>query len=81
VMVIAFLDKRWNKFGSATAVILMVIVLTGLWILFVTTLNYDNQPAQSPLLYFPLPGIVLIGLYWIKWWVTGSKQILWSDIA
>ena len=81
VMVIAFLDKRWNKFGSAAAVILMVIVLTGLWILFVTTLNYDNQPAQSPLLYFPLPGIVLIGLYWIKWWVTGSKQILWSDVA
>jgi len=81
VMVIAFLDKRWNKFGSAAAVILMVIVLTGLWILFITTLNYDYQPAQSPLLYFPLPGIVLIGLYWIKWWVTDSKQILWSDIA
>jgi len=81
VMVIAYLDKRWNKFGSAAAVILMVIVLTGLWILFVTTLNYDYQPAQSPLLYFPLPGIVLIGLYWIKWWVTGSKQILWSDVA
>ena len=27
VMVIAFLDKRWNKFGSAAAVILMVIKL------------------------------------------------------
>lgn len=81
IMVIAFLDKRWSKFGSAAAVTLLVIVLIGLWVLFITTLNYDFQPAQSPLLYFPLPGIVLIGMYWIKWWVTGSKQMLWSDIA
>jgi len=81
VMIIAFLDKRWNKVGRTAAVTLIVIVLFGLWISFITTLNYDPQPAQSPLFYFPLPVIVLVGLYWIKWWVTGSKQILLNDNA
>jgi len=81
VMVIAFLDKRWNKFGSVAVVAILFVVLIGLWVLFITTLNYDKQPAQSPLLFLPFPGIVLIGLYWIKWWVTGSKQMLWSDFG
>jgi len=75
------LDKRWNKFGSVAVVAILFVVLIGLWVLFITTLDYDKQPAQSPLLFLPFPGIVLIGLYWIKWWVTGSKQMLWSDFG
>lgn len=81
VMVIAFLDKRWEKLGSGAVVSILVIVLVGLWVLFVVTLDYDYQPMQSSLMFFPFPGIVLIGLYWIRWWVTGSKQMLWSDIV
>jgi len=79
IMVLAYLDKRWKKYGTVVISSILGVVLIGLWVLFLVTLDYDYQPMQSSIMFFPFPGIVLVGLYWIKWWVTGSKKLLRND--
>jgi len=79
VIVLASLDNRWGKFGTLSTFSMMVVVLLGLWVLFVATLDFDYQPMQSSVMFFPFPGLVLIGLYWTKWWATGRKIALRGD--
>ena len=79
VLVLAFLGKRWNKRGHAVVFVIMMVVLIGLWVLFVATLDHNYQPMQSSLLFLPFPAIVLIGLYWIRWWFVGSKPLIWNE--
>jgi hypothetical protein len=39
-----------------------------IWVIFIATLEKSYQPIQSPVLFFPLPLILLIILYWIRGW-------------
>jgi hypothetical protein len=80
VMVLAFWDKRWGKSGTVIVTLVLGVVLLGLWILFATTVNFDYQPMQNSVMFFPLPALVILGLYWIKWWVIGPKKLLWDDL-
>jgi hypothetical protein len=36
----------------------------------------NGQPIQSSILFFPLPVFLLIGLYWVRWWVLRPEQPL-----
>jgi len=48
-----------------------------LWILFLKTIQPGPQPQQSPVMFFPLPLFVFIGLYWVRWWIfTPTRQFL-----
>jgi hypothetical protein len=48
----------------------MGVLMFGLWGLFLATVERSYQPIQSPVMFFPLPGIVVILLYWMRWWAT-----------
>lgn len=76
VFVLARLDERWKEQGNYVIPAILGIILLGLWILFILTLDQSYQPMQSSIMFFPFPGIVLIGLYWIKWWVIKSSTIM-----
>jgi hypothetical protein len=76
VLVLSSLDQRWSDQRVFVVPALLGIVFFGLWILFVTTLDFDYQPMQSSIMFFPLPAILLVGLYWIKWWVAGGMSVL-----
>lgn len=69
VLVISFCDKRWKRFGSIIVVGFLLSIFIGLWALFLGTLEHAYQPLQSPIMFIPLPGIVILGLYWVRWWV------------
>jgi hypothetical protein len=76
VMVLARLEERWKERSTYYIVAILGLTLFGLWALFVTTLNYEYQPMQNSIMFFPFPGMILIGLYWIKWWVIGGSTAL-----
>ena len=76
VFVLARLDERWKDQGIYVIPAILGFIFFGLWILFAVTLDYDYQPMQSSIMFFPFPGIVLIGIYWIKWWVIKSSTII-----
>jgi hypothetical protein len=68
IFVFAVWEEHYGRKGRLVALILMFLILFGLWGLFLLTLEYGSQPQQSPFMFFPLPLLLLLGLYWIRWW-------------
>ena len=79
VLILARLDERWKQQRVVLIPAILAITFVGLWGLFVATLSYEYQPMQSSIMFFPLPAILLIGLYWIRWWVVGGTSALWME--
>jgi hypothetical protein len=80
--VLAFLfsiiDERYRHMGKYFIWFLMIVLLVGLWWLFLGTVAYAYQPIQSSVMFFPLVGICLLLLFWIRWWAIHPTQ-LWFD--
>jgi len=70
ILVIAAMDHRWKKFGTLGVLVSLIFLFLGLWILFLTTIEYGTQPIQHPILFFPLPIILLVGLYLVRRYST-----------
>jgi hypothetical protein len=76
VMVFAAWDEQWGPVGRALILISCLGLFFGVWWLFLSTLVVGEQPIQSPTLFFPLPVFLLVGLYWVRWWVLRPEQPL-----
>jgi hypothetical protein len=76
---IQVISKRWKRSSPTLIIGLLSIITLGIWILFLMTLQKSYQPIQNSILFFPLPLIVFILLYWIRWWVVNSKHIDFSE--
>ena len=68
IFVFGLLAERWKKGSEWVVVGTLAIVLIGLWVIFLKTLTYTDQPIQSPIMFFPLPALTLFLLYWVRWW-------------
>ena len=79
IFILASLDKRWKPGGKIVTGVILGVLWIGLWILFLATIQHTYQPVQNPIMFIPLPAIILVGLYWIKWWVISPARFLWSD--
>ncbi len=78
VLIFATLSERWRRVGNLISVGMMAILLVGLWLLFLSTVEYGYQPQQSPIMFLPLPGLLLVGFYWIRWWVIHPGSVLYA---
>jgi hypothetical protein len=67
VLVFAVLQDRYGRAASWVNSSLMIVILVGLWWIFLTTVEYAAQPIQSPVMFFPLPILLFISLYWVRW--------------
>ncbi len=63
------IERRWNNFGQWINIFLLAILFFIPWIIFINSINYDYQPIQNPIMFFPIPIILVIILYWVRWWV------------
>jgi hypothetical protein len=72
-LVLAALQERWRQSSRWITILLLVGLWGGLWALFLNTVEYGAQPQQHPIMIFPLPLIVLIGLYWVRWWAIRPR--------
>lgn len=59
VLVLAFLRRDKRVMADWPALLLMALLLVGLWLLFWYT---RNGRAQSPIMFFPLPVLLIIAL-------------------
>lgn len=80
VMILAIFQQKWENNGNLFVGITLTVLLLGLWILFISTIQKSYQPVQGSIMFLPLPAFCLIGLYWIKWWVVDSKPLIWNEI-
>jgi hypothetical protein len=82
ILVFAAWDQEWGSFGRGLIAISYLLLFFGVWWLFLATLDIGVQPIQSSLMFFPLPVFLLMGLYWIRWWVLRPERPLldqWRD--
>ncbi|MCC6148286.1 MAG: DUF2029 domain-containing protein [Anaerolineaceae bacterium] len=80
VLIFSTLAKRWRRTGVILSVGMMAALLIGLWFLFLATVEYGYQPQQSPIMFLPLPGLLIVGLYWVRWWVIRPTHSLHTDL-
>lgn len=61
------LTERWGKFGKGLTWVLYLVFFIGLWALFLLTISGNEEQA---IMYVPVPVIIMIGLWWIRWWAV-----------
>lgn len=66
-LVLAYLYRRWPRRADLLAGGLLLALGVGLWALFLATLSFKGgQPVQHAVMFFPLPLVLLVGLYAIR---------------
>jgi hypothetical protein len=68
LLVFAMWSQRWGKSGSRMVILTMLLYTIGIWALFITTLQEGS--VEHPVVYLPLPFLLLAGLWWSRWWAT-----------
>lgn len=79
-LVFGMLDERWGAGMRGLILFCMALLGVGLWALFLATVGHGAQPQQSPVMFFPLPLFLLLGLYWVRWWAVHSKRPLLEQL-
>jgi hypothetical protein len=82
ILVFAAWDQEWGRFGRFLIALSYGLLLFGIWWLFLATLERGEQPIQNSIMFFPLPVFLILGLYWIRWWVLRPERPLmdqWRD--
>lgn len=72
---LVILWERWKDRSKPTILGIFVFLLIGLWILFILTVQKSYQPVQSPVMFFPLPAVTILLLYWTRWWAFSANEI------
>lgn len=75
-LVIAISDQRWKEKGGLIAAAVLIFLFVSLWTIFLLTLEYSYQPNQSPIMFIPLPAFLLIGMYWVRWWISKPYYLI-----
>ncbi len=81
-LLVAFrlIEDRWKSQGDWINIIFLLIVFAIPWLTFLQTINNDYQPIQSPIMFFPVPLLLIFILYWVRWWAKNPiKHIISSQ--
>lgn len=69
ILIFKLIEDRWKSSGQWITLIYLAILFFIPWIIFIRTIDFGYQPLQNPIMFFPVPLILVIGLYWVRWWV------------
>lgn len=77
ILVFRLVEDRWKQTGHIINLILLFVLFTLPWFIFLRTISFEYQPIQSPVMFFPLPLILIVMMYWVRWWAKNpSKHVL-----
>lgn len=74
LVIFSTLSKRWGKTGNWIVLASLLILFLLLWGLFLRTIEYAAQPTQSPLMFIPLPLLLLVALYAVRDWAINGHE-------
>ncbi len=76
-VVFRLVEDRWPNYGSLFNFIFLGILFAVPWGIFLLTLSNEYQPIQSPIMFFPVPVLLSLALYWVRWWAKNPvKHVL-----
>ncbi len=70
-------EQRWQSGGRWMTGLILLLLGGGIWAIFLATRQGFAEPVW---VYFPLPLICLIGLWWVRWWFIRPPR-LYIDLA
>jgi hypothetical protein len=79
VLFLSILAERWthpNRLGVAGFVLLAIFI--GYWLFPINFYLAGNSSALNGLLFLGFPLLLVIGLYWMRWWAVHPPRT-WSD--
>jgi hypothetical protein len=76
MLVLASWEGHWASPGRLVIVLLLLVVFFGLWALFYYTSRLPVFGDPHPLMFFPLPAMLLVGLYWVRFWAVRPSHLL-----
>ncbi len=68
ILAFALMYERWRRGAAFVSGTTLLLLFVGIWAIFLSTVEYGDQPIQSPVMFFPLPFVLFILLYWVRWW-------------
>jgi hypothetical protein len=80
-LLFAIIDERYRSLGKWFIWFLMIVLVVGLWWLFLSTVTYGYQPVQSSVMFFPVVGLCFVLLFWVRWWAIRPAQLLYNRFS
>jgi hypothetical protein len=79
ILIAAMLTERWPRGGDWAAVFMCITLFLWEWAIFWLDIK-STQPSMQLNLIIPLPLLLLIGLYWVRWWAIKPRRLLAEDL-
>lgn len=69
ILIFRIIEDRWRNSGQWIILLFSGILFFVPWLIFIRTIDFGYQPLQNPIMFFPVPLMLIIGLFWVRWWV------------
>jgi hypothetical protein len=79
IIVIAMIEERWRRNGKWVILTWVGLVFGWEWFLIFTNLG-DMEPVMRLGLIFPVPMLLLVGVFWVRWWTIRPKRLLIDEL-
>ncbi len=79
ILISALLTERWRRGGPWSSILIVAVLFAWQWAIYYLDLK-SSQPAMQLNLLFPLPALLLIGLYWVRWWAIKPRRLLIEEL-
>ena len=79
IIVLAMIEDRWHRNGKWVVLASVGLVFAWEWTLVLTSLQ-GGEPAMRMGLMFPAPLLLLLGLFWVRWWTIRPKRLLMDEL-
>jgi hypothetical protein len=80
-LIFASWQDRWKGIGNALTISLMLVLGFGLWGLYFALHGSLPKIYFSPALIFPLPLILILLLYWVRWWIIRPPTVWYEKMT
>lgn len=75
ILVLSVWDKRWGIFGKWLMILFILITSIGIWWLLLSGVQRGIQPDLNPIIFLFTPVILLVCLYWVRWWAINPVRM------
>ncbi len=68
ILFLTVVAERWFRSRWWLAGVLLVLIFAGSWALIFHLSGLASLEPLRAILFFALPSLLLVGLYWVRWW-------------
>jgi len=81
ILILSIWDKRWGLLGKWLMMLFFLLTSIGIWWLLLSGVQRGIQPDLNPIIYLFTPLILVIGLYWIRWWLINPVRMPLEELS